>query len=241
MASDAAMARGGRSCSLHEAIAIKMASILYFDHGSLITPMEMNPLRQALERVNPLPDEVWAEVAVLVSIRTVVPGEHLLRAGERATSISFLRRGLLREYYLDDAGHESTRRFCSEGEFSGSLADLLGDGAALASIEVIDASEVWILNWTQFDALTEKWPALMKLMRRFAEILYVRKMKREFEMLTLPAAERYRCFAHEFPALEARLPRHMIASYLGITPVHFSRICAAERQRPAQAELARRK
>lgn len=202
--------------------------------------MEMKPLRQALERINPLPDEIWAEVAALVASRTVVPGEHLLRAGERATSVFFLRHGLLREYYLDDAGHESTRRFCSEGEFSGSLADLLGDGAAAASIEAIDGGEIWVLNWAQLDALTEKWPALMKLMRRFAESLYVRKMKREFEMLTLPAAERYRRFAREFPALDARLPRHMVASYLGITPVHFSRICAAEKQRPTQAGPAER-
>jgi len=203
--------------------------------------MEMNPLRQALERVNPLPDEAWAAVAALVSSRTVAPGEHLLRAGQRATSVFFLRRGLLREYYLDDAGHESTRRFCSEGEFSGSLADLLGDGAAAASIEAIDGGEVWVLNWAQLDALTEKWPALMKLMRRFAESLYVRKMRREFEMLTLPAAERYRRFACEFPALDARLPRHMVASYLGITPVHFSRTCAAEKQRPAPAMPAERR
>ncbi len=98
------------------------------------TVTEMHLLRQVLDRVNPPTDDAWAEADALVSSRAVVLGEHLLRAGERATRVFFVRHGLLREYYLDHAGHESTRRFCDEGEFSGSLADLLS-GAAAAHIE----------------------------------------------------------------------------------------------------------
>jgi len=188
-----------------------------------------NPLRYSLEQFNPLPDEVWEEVAALVSKRMVAAGERLLDAGERATNIFFIHSGLLREYYLDDAGRESTRNFCVEGGFAGSLADLISRGKAMVSIESLDAGELWVLNWPAIDALSEKRPALMKLMRRFAETLYMRKMMREFEMLTLPAAERYRRFVRDFPALNQRLHRNMVASYLGVTPVHLSRICSAEK------------
>jgi hypothetical protein len=64
----------------------------------------------------------------------------------------------------------------------------------------------------------------LRLARRFVESLYLRKMKREFEMLTLPAKDRYQRFVTESPALDARLPRHLVASYLGITAVHLSRL-----------------
>jgi CRP-like cAMP-binding protein len=188
-----------------------------------------NPLRYALEQFNPLPDAVWEDIAALISKRVVAAGEQLLCAGERASNIFFIRSGLLREYYLDDAGHESTRAFCVEGGFAGSLADLIGGGKAMVSIEALDASELWVLNWSAIDALSEIHPALMKLIRRFAEALYVRKMTREFEMLTLSATERYRRFVRDFPALNQRLHRNMLASYLGITPVHLSRICSAEK------------
>jgi CRP-like cAMP-binding protein len=184
-------------------------------------------LRQSLDTINPLADAAWAEVEQLVAPRMVAKGEHLLRAGERARSVFFVSRGLLREYYIDSAGHESTRRFCAEGEFSGSLADLLASGPAACAIEAIEPGEIWQVDWNRFDACTERHASLMKLMRRFAEALYVRKMQREFEMLALSADERYRRFVREFPGLESRLPRRMIASYLGITPVHLSRICAA--------------
>lgn len=200
-----------------------------------MTTTDLSALRQALDRINPLTDEAWTAFEALASIRTVAAGQHLLRAGERATRAFFVRRGLLREYYVDGSGRESTRTFCKEGGFSGSLADLLGRGAAEVSIEVLVPGEIIELAWAGVDALSEWHPSLMKLLRRYAEGLYVRKMRREFEMLTLPAAERYRRFTQEDPALEARLPRHMVASYLGITAVHLSRICAAERRRRSPA------
>lgn len=122
-----------------------------------------------------------------------------------ATHVFFVGRGLLREYYLDSAGREATRRFCKDGEFSGSLADLLVRGAAAVSIEALEPSEIVAFDWESIDRLSEQHPSLMKLLRRFAEALCIRKMRREFEMLTLPAVQRYRRFVREEPGLDARL------------------------------------
>ncbi len=183
----------------------------------------------------PLSDMIWSEICNDVSKVRVKSGDHLLRVGEQATRIFFLSSGLLREYYIDKAGRESTRRFCAENEFSGSLTDLISGGKSMTSIQAIDDGEVWVIPWRKIDALSEREPQVMKLLRRFAETLYVRKTKREFEMLTLPAAERYQRFLLEHPSLDKRLSRNMVASYLGITPVHLSRICSAEKlsQSPA--------
>jgi CRP-like cAMP-binding protein len=62
------------------------------------------------------------------------------------------------------------------------------------------------------------------LARRNAEALYVRKAQREHEMLALPAAERYARWRREQPELDARVSRRQLASYLGITPEHLSRL-----------------
>ena len=195
----------------------------------MLKTTNLQTLHQALDRINPLTPEVWDAIEALSSNRSVTAGQHLLRAGEPATHIFFLRSGLLREYYVDFDGRESTRRFCGTGELSGSLADLLAQGAAAVSIEVLRPSDIIEIDWAAVDALSLQHASLMKLMRRLAEGLYIQKMRREFEMLTLPAAQRYRRFADAAPALDAQLPRHMVASYLGITAVHLSRICAAER------------
>jgi CRP-like cAMP-binding protein len=190
-------------------------------------------VREALERISPLGDEAAAALEALATSRRLERGAHLLRAGDRALQVVFVRSGLLREYYLDDRGEESTRRFCEPGTFSGSLADLISRGPAGASIECLETADLVEVEWAGVDALSERHPSLMRLLRKFAEALYVLKMRREHEMLTMPAAARYRLFAEQSPGLEARLPRHLVASYLGITPVHLSRIrSAGRRKRP---------
>jgi CRP-like cAMP-binding protein len=197
--------------------------------------MDFTPLRQALEALSPLADADWALVQPRIASRHVAAGQYLLRAGEIATQTFFVRQGLLREYYSDRDGAEATRRFCVAGEFSGSLADLLSGRPAQCSIETLEPSEVWSMGWRDIDAASMQSPAWMLLLRRFAERLYLRKTDREFEMLTLPAAERYRRFVEAFPELEKRLPRVHVASYLGITPVHLSRIRGRGKSRRSAA------
>lgn len=182
-----------------------------------------------MQRIHPLTDQAWSAVAACASLRSLPAGHTLLRAGDMAKRIFFVHSGLLREYYVDHAGKEATRRFCGACEFSGSLADLLSRGPSAVYIEIMQPCEMLEMDWQAIDDLSHTHPSLMQLMRRFAEGLYVLKMQREFEMLTLPAAERYQRFADAHATLNAQLPRHMVASYLGITPVHLSRIGAAQK------------
>lgn len=202
--------------------------------------MDFSPLRRTLERISPLTDADWALVTRLVMPRKIARGQFLLRAGEKAAQAFFVREGMLREFYTDGDGIEATRRFCPAGEISGSLADLLSGAPALCSIEALAAGEVWAIDWRACDALSHRSPAWMLLLRRLTEDLYLRKTEREFELLTLPAAERYRRFVQAFPALEASLPGRLVGSYLGITPVHLSRIRAAGRS-PRSAAAKRRR
>jgi CRP-like cAMP-binding protein len=190
-------------------------------------------MRRALEHLSPLSEDDWAPFVGLVVPRSISAGEHLLRAGQLASHVFFVQEGLLREYYTDSEGAEATRHFCQAGEFSGSLADLLRRDTALCSIEALEPGEVWAIEWRECDALAQRLPAWMRLLRRVAENLYLRKVQREHEMLTLPATERYRRFVESCPSLVERLPRKLVASYLGITPVHLSRISPARRARRA--------
>lgn len=196
---------------------------------------EFDPLHTALLRIATLPGESWLSLRRLVTRQQIRPGMHVLRAGERATKVIFIRSGLLREYYVDDSGREFTRRFCDAQEFSGSLADLLVDRGALVSIEALEASEVWALSWQEVDGLAQRDAAIVALLRRVVENLYMRKVEREYEMLALSARQRYERFVTSHPTLAERVPRHLIASYLGITAVHLSRIATAARSTRAQA------
>jgi len=159
----------------------------------------------------------------------VRPGEFLLRAGSVATQAFIVVTGLLREYHLDREGRQATRGFALEGSLSGSLADLISQAPAISHIEAIEPSTVLSIPWNAVDQAAQSDGHWQLLLRRIAERLYGQKVHREHAYLTLTAAERLQLFQQDFPGLLHRAPKHAIASYLGITPVHLSRLSSASR------------
>jgi len=63
-----------------------------------------------------------------------------------------------------------------------------------------------------------------KLGRLIAEYYFVYLDTRIQHLYTLSPIERYSLMNKIFPNIHNRVPQHMIASYLGITPIHLSRI-----------------
>ena len=63
-----------------------------------------------------------------------------------------------------------------------------------------------------------------KLGRLIAEYYFFYQDTRIKNMFALTPKERYDSIAEVFPNIHNRVPQHMIASYLGITPVHLSRL-----------------
>jgi hypothetical protein len=56
------------------------------------------------------------------------------------------------------------------------------------------------------------------------EWLSLLKERRIQHLYTLSPIERFALMNEIFPNIHNRVPQHMIASYLGITPIHLSRI-----------------
>ena len=201
-------------------------------------PPTPSPARRALAamalRLAPLGADAIAALDALAQPRSFAAGAMLLRAGEHATWSFFVHRGLVRELYVGERGEEHTRTFIGGGDVTGSLLDLLSEGPAVTFIEALEPTAALALRYRDFDALCARLPELHHLARRLAEAAYVRKARREHEMLAPPAARRHARWLEEHAALDARLSRRHVASYLGITPEHLSRLRGAAR-RPADA------
>jgi hypothetical protein len=63
-----------------------------------------------------------------------------------------------------------------------------------------------------------------KLGRLIAEFYFIYQDNRIKNLYARSAKERYDTITEVFPNIHNRVPQHMIASYLGITPVHLSRL-----------------
>jgi CRP-like cAMP-binding protein len=178
----------------------------------------------ALRRLAPVGDAALAALAKILVPRRFPAGGWLLRAGERAEWLHFIESGLIREVYLGERGEEHTRRFLPEDHVTGSLLDLVSGEPAVTWIQALEPTTTLAWRYRDFNSLCDRFPDLNMVARRSAEALAVRKTRREHEMLALPAIERYRRWLAENAAIDARVTRRHLASYLGVTPEHLSRM-----------------
>ncbi len=200
--------------------------------SSAPTPADRALGAAAFERLGPL-DATDVEAALACfRVRALARREPFLRAGERATDVVVVVEGLLREHFLLPDGTERTKAFIAPGELSGSLADLLSGEPSRAYIVAEEPSRVLVAPYAALRALAERSPRWQAAGRRALEALLLRKAEREYELLALDAAARYARFVERYPGLEARVAARNVASYLGITPVHLSRL---RRRRRASA------
>jgi CRP-like cAMP-binding protein len=184
-------------------------------------------VRHVLLKVSHVPDAQILPLVPYVQRKELLAGAFALRAGDWATHVFIVESGLLREYYLDREGRQATRSFSCEGSLSGSLADLLSGAPAVTYLEALEPTFVLSIPWAAIESTAQADMHWQILLRRIAERLYVQKVNREHTLLTLTAVERLALFKSSYPALWSRVPKHAIASYLGITPVHLSRLSSA--------------
>jgi CRP/FNR family transcriptional regulator, anaerobic regulatory protein len=179
---------------------------------------------KALRDLAPVGDAAIDALLERTVERAFDAGAWLLRAGERAEWCFLIARGLVRELYVDEAGQEHTRSFLAEGHVTGSLLDLLSGAPSITWIQALEPTATLAWRYRDFNALAERFAELHVVARRQAEGLYVRKTRREHEMLALSASERYTRWLASHRGLDARVSRRHLASYLGVSPEHLSRL-----------------
>ena len=144
------------------------------------------------------------------------------RASVRPTHAFHVVSGLLRAYFVDEAGKEHTFMFAPEGWTIGDLEATGFQGPTRLVIEALEASEVEWLPLADLGVGQAVLEANFQRMIRRAGAL----QRRVLMMMSTSALERYEFFLATYPQLEGRLSQKHIASYLGITPQALSRLRA---------------
>jgi CRP-like cAMP-binding protein len=168
-------------------------------------------------------------VAPLLSVRRLAAGEHFLRAGEPAEFVALVTSGSVREYYGLADGSERVKAFVFAVGLTGSLADLLSNSPSTSFIVADDEARLLTMRFEDLSALARRMRHWDDVFRLLTQQLYLRKARREYELLALDAEARYATLLTQQPEIESRVQARHIASYLGVTAVHLSRLRRSKR------------
>lgn len=151
--------------------------------------------------------------------------QYFLQAGDVCKYISFVEKGLLKLYTVDDKGHEHISQFAFEGWWISDLYSFLTQQPSEYNIEAMEDSELLLLSKHAEEELLEKIPKLERYFRILLQNNLIATQKRLASTLSQSAEERYEELIAVCPSsLPQRIPQHMLASFLGITPETLSRI-----------------
>ncbi len=158
-------------------------------------------------------------------------GETIHYAGDICDNLLFIGHGLVRLYIIDENGKDHTWNICFNDKnaqmlnlFVVDYDSFVNQTASQISFEVLEDCELLSLGYDEMQQMYRQLKKSERFGRLMAELAYSYMHNLVIDRLTKSAQERYEMLMRQTPALMDKVPQYHIASYLGITPQHLSRL-----------------
>lgn len=138
--------------------------------------------------------------------------------------IYFVNKGLIRVSVTDNDGIEHTVYFALEKQFIADYSNFMMKQPSYCTLQALEETEVVVMPRSSIEWGYNNLKQGDKLGRLIAEYYFIYQDNRIKNMYVRTPKERYDNITDVFPNIHNRVPQHMIASYLGITPIHLSRL-----------------
>ena len=158
----------------------------------------------------------------LARIRRLKKGDISMKAGEMQTKIHLLVDGVMRCYYLDGSGRETTDCFIIEPGYPVMTASL--SIPSLITARAVTATRLLELPLKETMALMQEYPELLWAYNEILQKVLFFHWQIKASRFSYSALERYIWFTRNWPGVEEVANSRHIASFLGMTPETLSRM-----------------
>jgi CRP-like cAMP-binding protein len=150
--------------------------------------------------------------------------QFFLQEGEVCKYTSFIVRGAMRHYGVNEKGEEHVINLFIENGWASDRESLLNQTPSKYFIDAWEDTEVLLVKKTDLTYLVDNIPALTEWIKKLDANFAIAIQRRLSAAISLSAEERYYDLEKtDFEFLQ-RFPQHIIASYLGINRETLSRI-----------------
>lgn len=181
-------------------------------------------LRKHIEAIIPLTDEEFSKVSPFFKPREVAKKDLLIKAGQRVTSEFLVVKGLMKAFMHDDAVKEHVIQFAMEGWWISDYPAYAIQGKGDMCVQALEPCVVLELSMVDKENMCNAVPAMHAFHARKAFGGYVALQKRVLSFMKNSAKEKYDLLLEQYPALFQRVPKTLIAAYLGVTRETLSRL-----------------
>ena len=172
----------------------------------------------------PLTEEERELIETYLTLKKLRKRQYLLQEGDVCKSVAFVEKGALRSYSIDEKGVERILQFALEESTISDLYSFLTSEPATYNIDALEDSELVLISKDAHEQLLKILPKYETWIRLQITDAYIAMQRRITSIISLSLEERYTAFTSIYPDIVQRVPQHMIASHMGLTPETLSRV-----------------
>lgn len=172
--------------------------------------------------------QLTAEESVFLSdfvvSRQLKKGAFLVKENQVCKEVVFVKSGVLRSFFTTTKEEEITNCFTFENEFMTAFSSFITQTPTDENIQAITDCELQIIDKNAVEALFKSSFRWADIGRKIAENEVVNLHNRIASLQKKSAIERYEALFTNHQKYIQHIPLVYLASYLGISPRHLSRI-----------------
>ncbi|HSC52039.1 MAG TPA: Crp/Fnr family transcriptional regulator [Phnomibacter sp.] len=180
-------------------------------------------LRQHIEKITPLTDQEFDYILSHFTTKKLKKHQFIIQEGDNVTNDYFVVKGLLKAYHIDKEGKQYIMQFAMEDWWISDYQAYFSETKATLNIDCVEEVEILCLSLHNREKLCADLHKIEHFFRRKSNMGYIALQRRILSLLNSNAKERYEQLLLQYPGLFQRIPKTLIASYLGVSRETLSR------------------
>ena len=168
-------------------------------------------------------DNEAEQIATAFSLKMIPKGEFFVQEGKTSKHLGFIEKGFF-QYFITLEGEEKTTYSLGANNFIASLVSFLKEVPSRENIRAVIDSTIWVIGKEAFKKLQQTIPAFKDYYIGLLEWQICCIDESRLDGIVLSAQQRYEKILVKEPEIMQHIPMQYLASILGVTPRHLSRI-----------------
>jgi CRP-like cAMP-binding protein len=184
----------------------------------------IHPLRQHIEELVTLTDDEFEFILGHFETTTKSKHQYILQEGDTANKEYWVVKGCLKSYFCNADGKTHILQFAMENWWITDYESFVKQCTSKINIDCIEDSELLYITYENREKLTKALHKMERFWAKKSKLGRIALQNRILSLLKNTSKARYDALLQQYPLLFQRVPKKLIAAYLGVSRETLSRL-----------------
>lgn len=160
----------------------------------------------------------------LFTLKRLDKHDFFIKEGEACNEVAFIKSGIFRSYFTKNDGNDITYCFWFPDELMTAYSAFITGNKSMETMQAITNVEILVIKRERIEELAKNNLSWTRFLKQIAEQQFLQLEQHIFQLQKVGSAERYLSLIKNQSEFVQKIPLKYLASYLGISQRHLSRI-----------------